>query len=365
MLRASFYNKLYNNHDYYQKVSDLQESVFLISLLLEKTSSTAYTTSSDVIQQPESVFDFDKLYVGISIVGLPGNVFTIVVLLSSATIRHKPVNIFIIHQSIIDFLACLTTILVTKYNPITVHYFGQGSGETFLCTMWVTRSLMWACFSASGYNLMFLTLERCWAITKPFQYNHAAVVKRLPYVFMFSWIMGFASIITNSIFNRVLDHRCIPFYTVQEAWMMHVIGASILMLACMVPAVVMIGVYVLIWISLQSTGNLNNLKSSKNLRKVQVNLLQTCITLMIMFVLCWTNHTIRFALRTGGYFPHLSRSYYPSTLSFIILNSCLNPFVYCVRYTEFQEQVKVLFCRRFIRITHNQSVSEVSRVDAS
>ena len=321
---------------------------------------------SDVLQQPASVFDFDKLYVGISIAGLPGNIFTIVVLLSSATIRHKPVNIFIIHQSVIDFLACLTTILVTKYNPITVHFFGQGSGETFLCTMWVTRSFMWACFSASGYNLMFLTLERCWAITKPFQYNQEAVVKRLPYALMFSWIMGFVSIITNSIFNRVVDHRCVPFYTVRESWMVHAIGASILGLCCMVPAVMMIGAYVLIWVSLRSSGNLSNQKSSKNLRKVQVNLLQTCITLMIMYVLCWTNHSIRFVLRTGNYFPNLSTTYYPSTLSFIILNSCLNPFVYCVRYTEFQEQVKVLFCRRFISNTNDQSIAvQASRVDAS
>ena len=288
--------------------------------------------------------NFSDLYIFTAAFGLPGNLFTIFVLLSSSKIRSKPVNIFIIHQSIIDTMVCIVTILVTRYNG--VHYFSSDLGEIFLCTVWYTRSVMWACIQCSGYNLMFLTLERFWAVTKPFQYNQEKVLARLPYIFLFTWIIGFATIIPNSMFNRMVQGTCAPFYVLSEAWMLKVIGGYSLLAACIIPGGVMIAAYVLIWKSMRKSQRFQNQDTanvSTKLKQAQMNLLQTCVILVIMFFLCWINHIIRFILINGGYFMSLSRTYYPSTLFFIILNSCLNPFVYCVRYKEFQGQVAAIF----------------------
>ena len=211
--------------------------------------------------------------------------------------------------------------------------------------MWYTRSTMWAFMICSGYNLMFLTLERCWAITRPFKYNQDAVVKRFPFICMFCWVISFASVTPNSVFNRMVGDSCSPFYHVSKDGM-RLIAVHMLAVGCFIPGGVMIVSYVLIWFSLkrsQTFQNSDSTNSSTKLRMAQMNLLQTCVILVVMFVLCWINHAIRFILINGNYFLHLRTTYYPSTLFFIILNSCLNPFVYCVRYKEFQNQVRQLF----------------------
>ena len=289
-------------------------------------------------------FNFETAYFIIAACGIPGNLFTIFVLLSSSRIRSKPVNIFIIHQSTVDALVCIVTIAVTIYNDITV--IPAGVGQLLFCSIMIPRNPMWAVIQCSGYNLMFLTLERYWAITKPLQYDQHKVMKRLPVLFAACWVIAVASVVPNSIFHRVVNGSCIPFYVIPGPWKIKVLGSYVIGISCVVPAGVMIWAYVAIGLSLHRSRSFQNSDSSTQsdkLKKIQMNLLQTCVILMVMFVLCWINHVIRYVLLLGGYFMHLRTTYYPSTALFIILNSCLNPFVYCVRYKEFQDQVKVLF----------------------
>ena len=294
--------------------------------------------------QSDAYFDFNELYIITASFGLPGNIFTICVLLSSAQIRSKPVNIFIIHQSIIDTCVCVVTILTHHFHSMDL--IPTSSGRWFICTMWLTKSIMWSCMQCSGYNLMFLTLERYWAITNPLKYDADKVRKRIPFVFIACWIIAFLTIAPNSAFNRIVNGQCRAFYVITESWMLKVLSAYFLLVACVVPGGVMIGAYAAIGLSLKRSEAFqrsDTAASSKKLKQIQMNLLQTCVILVVMFVLCWLNHVIRFVLLTGSYFLHLRTTYYPSTLFFIILNSCLNPFVYCVRYKEFQDRVAVLF----------------------
>ena len=307
-------------------------------------------------------FDFDKLYIIVAALGIPGNLFTILVLLSSPSIRQKPVNIFIVHQSIIDTLVCIVTICNTIFNDADM--VSSEFGKQIFCSILVTRNPMWVAIQTSGYNLMFLTLERYWAIIKPFSYNQSKVMGRLPYVFILCWLIAMASITPNIIFNRVVNGRCIPFYTVTQQWLLKFIGFYILTIYCFIPGGVMVISYISIGLSLRKSQVFQNSDSSTQsdkLHKAQMNLLQTCVILMVMFVLCWTNHVIRIILISGGYFMHLRTSYYPSTALLIVINSCLNPFVYCVRYKEFQGQVKRLIGGKSRRSLHSTLVTETSK----
>ena len=78
------------------------------------------------------------------------------------------------------------------------------------------------------------------------------------------------------------------------------------------------------------------------LKKAEVNLYQTCLCLMLLFVICWTNNTIAVALFLSGVLPDYSGTYYHTSVVFIILNACVNPYVYAIRYKEFQDQAKKL-----------------------
>ena len=88
-------------------------------------------------------------------------------------------------------------------------------------------------------------------------------------------------------------------------------------------------------------------KTSKKLKDAEMNLYHTCLLLVLIFVLCWTNNVIVVMLYMLGVLENLSGTYYHVTVALVIFNSCLNPFVYAFRYKEFQNRLKEVFCRSF------------------
>ena len=90
------------------------------------------------------------VYSILSAIGLPGNLLTVIVILYSSRMRKKPFNMFIIHQSCIDFLSCLVTLLLQFYNS-TAHV--SESGADIYCRIWVSTSLQWILMLCSSYNL--------------------------------------------------------------------------------------------------------------------------------------------------------------------------------------------------------------------
>ena len=112
--------------------------------------------------------------------GIPGNILTLVVLFSNVTLRNKPINMFIMHQSVIDFIVCMLTI--TEELIIEFDISGQ-----IICHLLRTKIASQMTLFASSYNMTALTLERHFAIIDPLHYDPEKVRKRLPYVFIIVW----------------------------------------------------------------------------------------------------------------------------------------------------------------------------------
>ena len=113
--------------------------------------------------------------------GVPGNILTLVVLSSNTMLRKKPINMFIMHQSLIDLIVCILSIaeeLVIEFNI---------NGQV-LCHLLGTKVSSHMTLYASSYNMTALTLERHYAIIDPLHYDPEKVRKRLPYVFVFVWM---------------------------------------------------------------------------------------------------------------------------------------------------------------------------------
>ena len=80
--------------------------------------------------------------------------------------------------------------------------------------------------------------------------------------------------------------------------------------------------------------------SSKDKTQAQTNLFQTCFTMMMMFSLSGLNLCIACLLFAIGYYKSLDGYYYTISILVMVLNQCVNPFVYCIRYKEFQLQLR-------------------------
>ena len=62
----------------------------------------------------------------ISCIGIPGNIMVLIVILSSPVMRYKVYNMFIVHQSAIDLLACVCTLLLQFFNDMNSVKNGKG-----------------------------------------------------------------------------------------------------------------------------------------------------------------------------------------------------------------------------------------------
>ena len=84
-------------------------------------------------------------------------------------------------------LAVLLTEVINKMGMVsTKTEFAKGA----FCHLWLTTYVMGAFIIASAYNLVFITMERYFAITNPMKYDRRKVMKRLPFVMMASWVLG-------------------------------------------------------------------------------------------------------------------------------------------------------------------------------
>ena len=320
----------------------------------ESYFSNHNTTTPDASADPdqnESVITpaMSFLYVFIPSVGIPGNIFAAFVMLSSADMRQKPCNLFMIHQSIIDLLACVFTLIGEFYGKVSL---GKDPSlkENLFCYIFLSSGVMWSFIHLSGYNLMFLTLERYWAIKKPLQYSSNSVKRRLPYVFIAAWLIGFASLFPNFTTSRIVDGKCRAQYDIKSAVILNLMTPYFFSVSCGIPGTVMLYAYISIGLSLKRSQKFqtkgDQTKANTKLKKAQMNLLQTCVSLMILFFLCWIQLTVVFFLYAINYFTVLfNNKYYHISLLCIILNSCLNPYIYSARYNEFQVQIKYLYSK--------------------
>ena len=83
-------------------------------------------------------------------------------------------------------------------------------------------------------------------------------------------------------------------------------------------------------------------KSTHASRLAQVNIFETCLIVTVLFFVCWITAEVGLFLYIVGYYKHLSNIHYMVGRMLILLNSCLNPYVYTLRYQDFKKQLGIL-----------------------
>ena len=203
--------------------------------------------------------------------------------------------------------------------------------------MYFIGFVVWCFFGASAYNLMMLTLERHYAITKPMQYDQEKVFKRLPFIMISAWIIGFGVVTPVSLFFSVVGDTCMFTLPVRFPFLFTILSPYFIVFIICIPSMVMVAAYAHMGISLKNSGF-----SSKTNSQAQKNLFYTCLILVMMFVTTGINHMVSLILQTVDYYPHSLNIPYQVSAGLMFLNAMINPLIYCARYKEFQKRGKEL-----------------------
>ena len=276
--------------------------------------------------------------------------FTIIVLVSSPQLRRKPINLFLIHQSFVDLVACVLTIIeeIIAKNTSAMAY-------PFVCHYLLTHIASSVAFVISTYNTMLLAVERHSAITKPLQYDSEKVRRRLPFVFGLTWIVCYALFSFVPATTRIIDNVCLVYYTARNnAPLVEYYGIHCFFFTLVLPLFVMIVCYTRMIIALRESMNVSKTKgvqsdneksapSAHAGRMAQVNTFQTCLIMTALFLLCWVTNESGLLMYIMWFYPSLSNTHYSVGRILINLGCCLNPYVYALRYKDFQKQTRVLF----------------------
>jgi hypothetical protein len=93
--------------------------------------------------------------------------------------------------------------------------------------------------------------------------------------------------------------------------------------------------------------NDNNQHSSVVYEKAKRNVFKTLLTVSCCFILCWSWNEIYFFLFNLGVNTDFEGWFYHFTVIAVFSSCCLNPFIYAIRYKEFQDGIRRMLKRAF------------------
>ena len=298
------------------------------------------------------------MLISVSSIGIPANIVCGSVIFATPLMRKKPFNMFILHQSFVDLMACLATFLVQFFDDITV--FSHPVLAEIYCRVWVATSFMWMTIITSTFNLTAMTLERYRAITKPLQYDETKVRRRIPFICIFVWLLGFIIFSPDIIFSRIQDGECRANIAMGNDmykfffcfWMCtNVIIPTSIMLTCYAHMAYVLNKSVLKFSKDKSVSVKEDNRQIK-MKSAQNNVLQTGFILVVVYVICWTYLTGINALIVFRVLENFSGIEWNIALVLVLGNSVINPLVYSFRYHEFQEAAIAILKRLFLSKTN-------------
>ena len=83
-------------------------------------------------------------------------------------------------------------------------------------------------------------------------------------------------------------------------------------------------------------------KAQHTSRLAQVNIFKTCLSVAVLFMVCWITWEVALLLYIVDVYSSFTGTHYTTGGMLVLLNSGLNPYIYTLRYHEFQRQLRVL-----------------------
>ena len=73
------------------------------------------------------------------------------------------------------------------------------------------------------------------------------------------------------------------------------------------------------------------------------NTIKTLLIVGLCFIICWSQNQVRYLMFNCGYNINYNTSYHQFTILMVFLNYTVNPFIYPIKYRDYQEALKTFF----------------------
>ena len=127
-------------------------------------------------------------------------------------------------------------------------------------------------------------------------------------------------------------------------------GVFLFIITFLIPLIILVYCYGrILWILTRRIGsNLNN--SCTYADKFQVartNTIKTLLIVALCFIICWVNNEVYYLMYNLGYAADWNSMYYQFTVVMVFLNCTINPFIYIIKYKDYQTALRSCFgCKK-------------------
>ena len=236
--------------------------------------------------------------------------------------------------------------------------------DQIACHIFYSMSLGAFIIQASSYNLAVIAIERYLAISRPLQYHEDIVRKRLPWVLLLVWLVSVVAIALEAAFAGISpEGECILYHgkSLGYQYLANIYGIIFMTL---IPVIIMVCAYASIAITLSkyqkeaaTVTTSGGTTGRKDLSQVQRDVIITAVILSVCFLLVWCFvWIVQVAAMFFGVDPY---PYYHFSLMSVSLNAAVNPYVYCLRYTEFRQRLRAMIgCRSRSKNASEKAMTE-------
>jgi hypothetical protein len=230
------------------------------------TAMMTAQTQGDTTAAASSTLSFQAampyVYTMVGFVGMATNLFVVLVIATSSTLKKRLENSLIFNQSLLDFLSGLFLVL-TLTTSRTYIYFSGPFGEV-ICRIWMSSYPLWTTLQASIFGVVVMTVERYLEVVHPIFYKVNRSRRTVWIMVLTPWILAVLTSIHSVVFrNGVTDAgTCIPGTAWPNAQAMLANGISALFLKYGIPLPIFIYCYTRMFFALKKNRSNNVLATT-------------------------------------------------------------------------------------------------------
>ena len=278
----------------------------------------------------------------LALIILTGNVFTCVIFLSTKQLRQQYMNTFLVSLAVSDIL--MAVMVVPGYTSFC-------AGCTYLSTdtCWILAQTKDLVFSSSFFSLLAITYDRYLAVLCPLQYGSRMTRGKVTCMVIAIWVIPALIASARNIWWHTMPEE-------QAKDVNQVYNVILVFLLVMFPAMIMALVNALIVRAIQTqkrkTLPLRELSSvnqeisgedtrAETSRKRRGTI--ACAAVVLVFVLSWIPRSVyNFAFVFGRADLASTPLLVKLSMFFLLLQSCVNPFIYSFYRADFRQAAKRL-----------------------
>ncbi|XP_022105675.1 galanin receptor type 1-like [Acanthaster planci] len=311
-----------------------------ISVAME-TTHQAVSSLPNNTDTSSGVYVLGVVYGIIGSLGIIGNALVCTIFLTRRKVFGSSTNLLILNQSMIDLVDSILY-LILRFGPQLSNQKNDIWDE-LACRIWFSEYIIWSLFVASTVNLLFVSLERYFAICHAVKHRKLFTPRRANIGRVIVWVTGFLYQSYWAVLHTFSEDGC---YAVWPSPTIQKIG-GVFFFSCeyLIPLSIMCFSYASIVIMLRKKSKRDNTQVN-TFHRAKRNVTLTLCVVFLSYTVCWTPTEIAYIMyNLGGHYDFESTLHRIFT-AFVLGNMCVNPIIYTFKYERFQVELKRIFLRR-------------------